>query len=179
MPKADFACQAMTVSQIISGFNPAWDSKKSSDEAFCEAVNFAEKILDNVIENACSKARAKAMVDEAIANTQGKIMVLDQFMPWQDWLFSSSLENSTKIEFVVFSSNRGGYNWQCVPSCPYGKDQRHPVPQEWRGLSGKELQEVTGVTTATFCHPAGFIGGAETREDAIRLAEIASESEIK
>ena len=176
MPKADFACQAMNVSQIIGGFNPTWDSKKSIDGAFCEAVNFAEKILDNVIENACSKARAKAMVDEAIAKTQGNIMVLDQFMPWQDWLFSSSLENSTKIQFVIFPSNRGGYNWQCVPSSPYGKDQRHPVPQEWRGLSGKELQEVTGVTTATFCHPAGFIGGAETREDAIRLAEIASQS---
>ena len=81
--------------------------------------------------------------------------------------------------FVVFPSNRGGYNWQCVPVALGSFAQRHPVPQEWRGMSGKELQEVTGVTTATFCHPAGFIGGAETREDAILLAEIASDSEIK
>ena len=44
------------------------------------------------------------------------------------------------------------------------------------GLRGLELQEVTGVTTASFCHPAGFIGGAETFEDAMAIAKLAVEA---
>ena len=50
----------------------------------------------------------------------------------------------------------------------------YKISSEWKGLNGSSLQEVTGIATATFCHPAGFIGGAETLEDTIRLAEIAS-----
>lgn len=179
MPSADYVCKPKTVSAAISEFNPTWDSTENSDTAFMEAVEFASTILDNALANAVSKAKAQAIVEEAIDRTEGPVMVLERFAPWQEFIFSSKNEKANDILFVVFPSNRGGYNWQCVPASLGSFAQRHPVPQEWRGLSGKELQEVTGVTTATFCHPAGFIGGAETREDAIRLAEIASDSEIK
>lgn len=70
----------------------------------------------------------------------------------------------------------GGYNWQCVPDVLGGFGQRKSVPNEWRGLSGPKLQEVTGIATASFCHPAGFIGGAETLEDARKLAKLAVEA---
>ena len=179
MPSADYVCKPMTISFAISGFNPTWDSNVNSDTAFMEAVEFATLVLGNALANAVSKAKAESIVDAAIAKTKGPVMVLEKFAPWQEFIFSSENEKAKNILFVVFPSNRGGYNWQCVPATLGSFAQRHPVPQEWRGLSGKELQEVTGVTTATFCHPAGFIGGAETREDAIRLAEIASDSEIK
>ena len=54
--------------------------------------------------------------------------------------------------------------------------QRQPVPEEWKGLNGSELQLVTGVRTASFCHHAGFIGGAETFTDAYALAKKAVEA---
>ena len=37
----------------------------------------------------------------------------------------------------------------------------------------EELQKVTGVSTATFCHNAGFICVADNLEDALKLAELA------
>ena len=49
------------------------------------------------------------------------------------------------------------------------------MPKEWRGLTGEELQKVTGVPDAVFCHPAGFIGGAETLEGAVEMAKRAVE----
>lgn len=57
-----------------------------------------------------------------------------------------------------------------------GFGQRKPVPTAWRGLKGVELQEATGIKTATFCHPGGFIGGAYTLEDALALAKLASQA---
>lgn len=166
--------QCMTLSRAISGFNPRWDSNEDADEAFLKAVAFAEVVFDNVLADATSKAKAKAIVDEAIARSNGKIMILDRFVPWQDCIFSSKNPKAPEIQFVVFPSNRGGYNWQCVPVSLGSFFQRKAVPSEWKGLNGSSLQEVTGIATATFCHPAGFIGGAETLEDTIRLAEIAS-----
>lgn len=50
------------------------------------------------------------------------------------------------------------------------------LPEEWKGLNGSDLQLVTGVRTASFCHPAGFIGGAETFADAYALAKKAVEA---
>lgn len=78
--------------------------------------------------------------------------------------------------FVVFPSNRGGFNFQCVPDALGSLGQRKSVPEVWKGLSGEELQRVTGVETATFCHAAGFIGAAEKFEDTIKLAKIAVEA---
>lgn len=176
MPKADYPAQVMSFSQTISLFNPAWDSNSTADEAFIKAVEFASIVFDNVLTNAISKAKAFEIVDESISRSEGHIMVLDQFVPWQEFVLTSKNEQAEDIQFVVFPSVRGGYNWQCVPDELGSFGQRKPVPSEWKGLRGAELQEVTGVATASFCHPAGFIGGAETLQDAMAMAKLAVEA---
>ena len=176
MPTADYPAQVMQFSQMISDFNPRWDDTEDSDDAFLKAIAFAEIVFDNTLANAVSKAKAQAIVDEAIEKSEGHIMVLDQFVPWQEFIFSSENEKSTEVQFVVFPSNRGGFNWQCVPDALGSYGQRKSVPTEWKGLRGEELQSVTGIKTASFCHPAGFIGGADTFEDALALVQIAVES---
>ena len=176
MPKADYPAQVMSFSQTISVFNPNWDSKISADEAFVKAVEFAEIVFDNVLASAVSKVKAQSIVNNAIVHAEGHIMILDQFVPWQEFIFSSESKKADDIQFVVFPSNRGGYNWQCVPDSLGSFGQRKSVPTEWKGLHDLELQKVTGVATASFCHPSGFIGGAETFEDALALARIAIES---
>ncbi len=166
----------MSFSNIISGFNPTWDSNEDSDEAFIRAVEFAENVFENTLKNATAKAKAQKIVEEAIEKSQEHIMVLEQFVPWQEFVFSSENAKAAEVQFVVFPSNRGGYNWQCVPDVLGGFGQRKPVPSEWRGLSGENLQRVTGVPTANFCHSAGFLGSAETFKDAYALAKLAVEA---
>lgn len=176
IPKVDYPAQSMSFSRLISDFNPTWDSSESGDECFAKAVAFAKIVFDNALAKATSKAKAQSSVEEAIEASAGNIMVLDRFVPWQDFIFSSSNPKAPDVLFVVFPSNRGGYNWQCVPDSLGSFGQKKPVPNEWKGLHDLELQKVTGVATASFCHPAGFIGGAETLEDAIALAKLAVEA---
>lgn len=176
MPSTDYPAQVMSFPKILSGFNPEWDSETSADEAFLKAIAFAKTVFENTLANAISLAKAKSIVDEAIKNAEGHIMVLDKFIPWQEFIFSSTSPKADDILFVVFPSTRGGYNWQCVPDTLGGFGQRKPVPTEWKGLHDLDYQKVTGVKTAIFCHPAGFIGGAETLEDAISIAKLAVES---
>ena len=53
-------------------------------------------------------------------------------------------------------------------------ENRKSLPSKWRGLKDKELQDATGVKTARFCHNAGFICSADSKEGALELAAMAN-----
>lgn len=170
----------MSVSGVISSFNPNWDEKIDSNSAFLRAVGYAEVIFDNALNSAISKAKAKGLVEKAIeTSVVDNILILDEFMPWQEYVFNSENPKAADILYVVFPSNRGGYNVNAVPDVLGGFGQRKPLPKSWAGCSGKELANITGIPTANFCHPARFICGAETFEDAFAMAKLAVEAEVE
>lgn len=177
MPVADYPAQCLSLPSLIGMQNPTWDGKNSPDEAFIGAVALAEIVFDSVFQNAVSKAAAEMYVEEAIAGAQNHIMVLERYMPWDEMIFHSANKKAEDIHYVVYPSIRGGYNWQCVPDVLHGFGQRKPVPQKWWGKHQNELQELTGIKTAVFCHPNGFIGSAETFADAYALAELAENAD--
>lgn len=162
-----------SVSNIISSWNPNWDSDEDADAAFDDACTLMQIIFNKMLASAQSKSRAKQIVEDGIEASDNGVMVLAQFAPWQEHVFASTNPKAEAVQFVVFPSNRGGYTWQCVPDALGSFGQRKPVPAEWRGLRDETLRQLTGVATATFCHPAGFIGGCETKEDAILMARMA------
>lgn len=162
-----------SVSNIISYWNPNWDEDADTDDAFDDAATLMNIIFNKILSSAKSKSKAKNIIEERIESSSDGIMVLNQFCPWQDHIFSSSNPKADNIKFVIFPSNRGGYNWQCVPDAPGSFGQRKPVPAEWKGLRDNDLRQVTGIATAIFCHPAGFIGSCETEADAISMARLA------
>ena len=174
LPSIEYPAEPMTVSTAIAGFNSNWDQQVDTDILFENAVLFAEKIFDNCLRRAIANAKGKRLVAEAVAKTEGQIMVLDSYLPWTEYLLK--MENAANILFVISPALRGGWNWQCVPGSEGRFSCRKAVPNEWKGASSEELQKLTGVDDATFCHPAGFIGGAKTKEGAVKLAKLAAES---
>ena len=65
----------------------------------------------------------------------------------------------------------------CVPKEVGSFESRKLFPQSWGGLRAEELQIETGISTATFCHNNRFICCAQTKEDAVKLAQIAVNAE--
>ena len=166
--------RTMTVSMAISQFNPNWDSDFYPNEGFIMAVNFAMVVLENTLRSAISRAKGKAVVEEAISNASDGIMELPYFVPWQGILSHSASPKAQDILYVVFPSNRGGYSVQGVKVNPAsGNDRRKPLPASWAGLNGEALADVSGVEDATFCHVARFICSASSRKGALRLAKLA------
>lgn len=55
-------------------------------------------------------------------------------------------------------------------------ESRIPFPESWAGLGGAELQNVSGIATITGCHNGRFIIWADTKEDALKAAEIAMQN---
>ena len=50
------------------------------------------------------------------------------------------------------------------------------LPVSWAGLKDADLQKVTGVSDAVFCHRGLFLAVAKSKEGAIKLAQIAVQS---
>ena len=62
------------------------------------------------------------------------------------------------ILFCITPSNRGGYNVHTIPREKNTHITRCDLPSSWGGLCDKELQDVSGVESATFCHLSLFLG---------------------
>ena len=162
---------------LIGNFNPTWDSKGGTDEAFFQAVSVAGMILENKFQRYFGNERADKQVEEVlraheadlktgrVPAEQEKILILPEFVPCQKHL------SETKIAFVIFPSNRGGY---CIQpqKREYSMNYKCSFPEEWLGLEKEALEEVTGLESASFCHKGGFLMTTGTLEDAVKACKI-------
>lgn len=146
---------------IISCFNPAWDSDRTPDECFTEAVDFAKVILKKKFQGTFSVQRARALVEAALAGMQDRVVVLSRFAPWKMVLIPS------EAEFVVYPSQRGGFNAQVVPADFNTEDAKCSFPQEWAGKENEELQRISGIPELRFCHKGRFLISAKTQDGAV------------
>ena len=162
------------LASLIGSFNPAWDAKGSNDDEFFQAVSMAGMILESKFERFRGNERADRKIEEILeahddAVEAGKederILILPEFVPCQKRL------SETEIAFVIFPSNRGGYCIQPQKK-EFSMNYKCSFPEEWLGLEGEELKEVTGLCGAGFCHKGGFIMSTETMEDAVKACEI-------
>lgn len=161
----------LAIDSIISMYNPFWNENKGTDEAFLEGCAIADQVFKRKVDSIVSEARGEKLVKTAMKKATGRIIRLKEYVPWQNCVCSEDTEN--KFWYVVFPSNRGGYNVQCVPDYPESFNMRHGLPEAWRGLRDESLRQITGVNDAVFVHSAGFIGGAESLEGALLMAEKA------
>lgn len=153
---------------VIADMNPAWDEKEySEEEAFGEAVRLAETILHRKFVSIQAQRTAFSQTEELVKKTKGRVLEMEIGMPWKKAVCGSM------IEFVIFPSNRGGYMVQAVPVEEQSQILRHPFPEQWRGKTASQLQELTGIKTFYFCHVSGFICAVGTLEDARQVAHMA------
>ena len=172
-----FDFEVVTLPNLISMYNSNWDDEQANqNEMFLKAVQFAQTVFDRFIISVVSKIRAKSRVEDAIENSKNQILILEKFMPWKEFLLDSENEKAKNILFVVFPSNRGGYNVYAVPKENASFESRKLFPAKWAGLKDEELSKISGVATATFCHTGRFICATRTKEDAIKIARIAVEA---
>ncbi|MCD8133028.1 MAG: MYG1 family protein [Clostridiales bacterium] len=143
-------------SLAVSSFVPNWDSEETMDQAFESAVAFVTGFLDRRVETAKSGLRAAHIVEESLENSNGGIVVLPQFCPWQNTLVLSS------ARFVVYPSNRGGYNLQTVPEKVNGFTAKQSIPEEWL------TERPEG---CSFVHQALFLAAFDTEEHAVSAAK--------
>lgn len=146
---------------------------KNQKSALANVSSLLQLLLSRVLHRAMDRMQNMEYVANKIRTARNHIMVLDRFAHWQEIVASGQIEGSKGIWFVIYPSNKGGYNVQPV-ICRYAEGGfRKTFPQEWYGCNGLELRKVSGIPTAMFVHEKGFLGAAETKEDAIAMAKKA------
>lgn len=170
-PEIVASYKVKTISDIIKVFNPSIFSDEDENEQFLKAVRFAKEIFIETLYNVIGKIKAKVVVDSIIDKTEGEILELEEYMPYEEAILTNPKANN--ILFVVYPSNRGGYAVKTIPKSLEDKTDRFLLPLEWAGLSGEELEKVSGVEGANFCHVGRFIATCKTRDAILKLVEKA------
>ncbi len=148
------------LADAIGSFNPQWDSDEDPDACFARAVEFAQVILQNNINNALAVNRADDLVQTAYKESKDGIVILPCYAPWKNALYRSD------AIFVVYPSQRGGWSAQCVND-RMTKRPKKPFPMGWAGQPQEHLRRSSGIESLRFCHASRFLITAETKEDAI------------
>lgn len=157
------------MAEMIAKFNPGWDEESDYDSRFWEAVEVAQKILENQLKSIQGLQRAKDVVQEAMDACDGQILVLPCYAPWKQQVIGSG------YQFVVYPSNRGGYSIQGVPKSKEDRTLVCDFPQEWWGKSPEQLQQLSGIRDFRFCHATGFLASTDSRESAMQIAQMGLE----
>lgn len=154
----------------IADYLPPWTEKEEDrDErkAFDEAVEFAKNILLKRFKHLDAKYKAKKIVEAQMEKYPGEILYLEKVIPWK------SAVKGSRFKYVIYESNRGGYNIQAVPDKEDSSALVKPFPEEWRGENADILFNLTGINSFRFCHLSGFLCATDTYEDAVKVAELA------
>jgi len=168
------------ISYIVSIFNPSFkETEAGSYEDFMKILIFAK----NIILNEIKKSKDQEYVHEYISNllkkerVDSKILILDEYISSRAEVYSE-LVGYKDILFIVMPVNKDFESWKllALPKNVGSFENRKNLPSAWSGLRDVELQKVTGVSDAIFCHRALFLSGAKSKEGAIKLAQIALES---
>ena len=161
-----------TLTNLIELFRPKFNEEKDENESFLEAVNFANLIFDLVLKDAINKTLAIDIIKAKIPTIENKILVLEEFVPFEYAIFDLDLD----VDFVIYPSNRGGFATRTIPTYYDGNIPRKPFLKAWAGLRHEELQKVSGIKTAMFCHNNVFLFISGNLEDAKKAALLSMDN---
>lgn len=166
--------QPFDVGFITHLFAPTWKEEEVDiDEVFLKLVSYAKEILKREIAVVKAKIEAEKFVIEAYNNSIDKrIVELDERYPWEE-----VLSKFPEPLFVIYKK-RIDNNWslKSIRNDSFSFEPRKRLPESWAGKRDEELEKVTGIKGAKFCHNARFLGVTQTRAGILKMAELALNS---
>ncbi|MBM3198058.1 MAG: MYG1 family protein [Chlamydiae bacterium] len=166
-----------TFSQMISNFVPIhYDAgEEEQNRAFFQAVDFVVGHLQRTIDRFLYTEQCKEKVRQAMS-LHKEYLLFEESLPWMDAFFSLRGEEHP-AQFVIMPSN-GHWKLRGIPPSSEDRMQvRVPLPKEWAGLLEEELQTVSGIPGAIFCHKGRFISVWKTKEDVMNALAYVLEGE--
>jgi uncharacterized UPF0160 family protein len=163
------------LSDVVMLYRPTLAESKDYDASFLKAVSFAMWVIERWIKTIRDSLEAEQKVRMICQSSEDKRLVIfdekDAF--GRELVVRVASEFAEPLYVVHYRADHG--SWQVVGLHKEAGsfDIRKPFPVEWLGKSGNELVAVTGVEGSIFCHRGNFICNVQTKEGAIKLAQIA------
>lgn len=135
-------------------------------------------IVSNEARRRIAEVEAERLLSEKLEalfreSPHAPVLVLDKFIPHAN---SRAMKSTPKtLKFVVFPGNNGG--WVCKSISDREKTgegmvikNRCDLPKQWGGLTNQELESVSGIKGAVFCHKNLFLFSCSTFAGAMEAA---------
>jgi uncharacterized UPF0160 family protein len=143
------------------------------DKEFFQAVIFAKKLMTEFIERIKAGEEVKDRILDEYESSDDKKIVVAGF-PTTRQMMWVALKEKTDVLFGVFQSKTNSdWNIVAMRKTLNSFGNRKDMPESWGGLQEVDLQKVTGVPDAVFCHRNLFLASARSKKGAIALAELA------
>jgi len=156
---------------FVYAANPTWkEDEDTRDQKFMETVKLMRQIIERELLFLTHEEEAKEKVMKNYEEAEDKrIVVLDTNYPYHEVLASLP----EPIFAVYKSPQQGSWHVGSVPQSDARFEIRKQLPAAWAGLRDEELQKVSGVADALFCHRKLFMGTAGSKEGAIAMVKKA------
>ncbi|HBR81028.1 TPA: hypothetical protein DEA21_05330 [Candidatus Uhrbacteria bacterium] len=143
------------------------------NSAYLEAVEMTKRFLRKFAESCLAKLYGRQLI-RAGRRVKECIVVSPKIVPdWSDVVSVEFEETLFYLEPDPSDPTGQAYMiWQ-VPTAPRAFSGRKPLPESWAGKRGSDLEAVTGIPGAGFCHDYRFVGGGKNIEAALAMARAA------
>jgi len=178
-----FTDKNIALPSIVSRLNPSWNQNptdKDFDAQFLKSSELMGTVFVSLLDGYGNGwLPARSIVEDAFADRfnvdkSGEILVLGQFCPWKEHLYSIEKDNNAQgaIKFVLFKDSSDKWRVSTVSVTASSFEFRLGLPEELRGLRDDELSQKSGIEGCIFIHAAGFIGGANSEDAVLQLARL-------
>ena len=159
------------IQDAFKAIRPGWKdiTEENLFTRYMECVEIAKRILSVEMEQARGLLEARENVSRIYQAAEDKsVIVLDRHYPWEE-----EMVNYPESVFVVFPKINGTWQAESTPLRRFSFEKKKNFPAAWGGLRDEELQKISGVNDAIFCHRGLFMAVAKSKEGAIKLAQLA------
>jgi len=158
-----------TIQDILFAIQPTWKEEDTDiNSLFLRACDIAGLILEREILKAIHEEEAKVFVQKTYqASADKRIIILDRWYPWKDKIF-----NYSEPLFIIYPK-KSKWHIRAVPASKDSFEVKRKFPSDWCGLRGEELEKVSGIEGAVFCHNNGFLAVTDSKDGALSLVNKA------
>lgn len=162
------------ITPVISSFMPANGTEEEIEAAFNEALNFTKLYIIRQIKAFEHMELSKFQAWEVLKSNE-KIAIFDKANPsWRDTI-NQHWNETSNIKLIVYPDMSGSWRVQSAPGentllGGNGFAIRCKAPEEWLGKNDFVDEFENNKFKIQFCHKGGFIGGAYSKDDAIKMA---------
>jgi uncharacterized UPF0160 family protein len=139
------------------------------DRQFDIALGIATLILDRATKRRIAEvASEQYYYDTWLASPDKRYVVIEKF--------ATSGEKSDQMPellYCVYRAPNDTWNIKALAKSKDSYESKKPFPETWAGLRDKDLDDMTGIEGAAFCHNGRHLCGAYTKEAAIKLLDLA------
>jgi len=162
-----------SISEVFGVFLPSSLETFDKGKIFLKMVKLAKNILQREMKKDSDGVKIKKIIKDLYLKMENKRLLIIKEVRVSRTEIWDALEEFNEPLFAVYHSADGFYNLVAIRKDRNSFGNRKDLPKEWGALNGVDLQKISGVSDAIFCHKNLFLASATSLEGAIKLAEIA------